>query len=303
MKSGSLFDETYENEKMIDWYDRIQSRLKLSYESMSIPTRFGQTHVIAAGDNNGPSIILLQGLGGNSMLWEPQLAHLAKEYRVYAIDVIGQMGKSAKTWLPYSDNSYSEWLLDILDNLKIEHTNIIGISFGARIVMRFSSFAPQRVTRLALLSPIGISMQRLNVVFQLLPFGISFYSPTDHQVKKLVHSLFGIPGQIMNKDCEEAMMIIFSNYRPVSGIRKTIDGMALFFPIVESELCRITAPTLLLVGKYERLCNPQAVIARGKLVFPNLKDAEIVTGAGHVMNYDRPEYINLRLTDFFSCNG
>ncbi len=63
-------------------------------------------------------------------------------------------GKSATTWLSYRDNSFSEWLLDILNALDIEKTNIVGLSFGARLVMRFSGYAPQRVSRAALLSPI-----------------------------------------------------------------------------------------------------------------------------------------------------
>lgn len=104
---------------------------------------------------------------------------------------------------------------------------------------------------------------------------------------------------IIDETCAEAMHIVFKHYRPVTGFKKTFDGLALFLPLPASELQQISAPTLLLVGEHEQLCNAPAVIARGRRFLSQLVAAELVPKAGHVMNYDCPEYINSRLTDFF----
>jgi len=285
---------------MVAWYERIQARLRIPYESIVVPTRFGKTHLITAGDQGAAALVLVQGLGGNAMLWEPQLADLARAHRVYALDVIGQMGKSAATWLPYRDDSFSEWLLDVVDALGIAKANMVGLSFGARLVMRFAAYAPQRIQRLALLSPIGITRQRLSIVWHILPLGMDWRKPSEQKIRDLVHRVLDTPGHRLDEDCAEAMYVVFRHYRPVAGFKKMIDGLALFLPLPASELRRITAPTLLLVGEHEQLCDPQAVIARGRRDLPNLVAAEIVPETGHVMNYDRPEYVNSRLIDFFS---
>jgi pimeloyl-ACP methyl ester carboxylesterase len=52
------------------------------------------------GGKNALPVLLIQGLGGNALLWKPQMPALPGRFRVYAEEVIGQMGKSANTWLP-----------------------------------------------------------------------------------------------------------------------------------------------------------------------------------------------------------
>jgi len=292
-------DVTRGQQAMIAWYERIQANLRVPYESITVPTRFGLTHLIAVGEKGAPPLVLVQGLGGNAMLWEPQLIDLSRTHRVFALDVIGQMGKSAATWLPYRDNSFSEWLVDTLNALGIDQTDLVGLSFGARLVMRFSAFAPQRVRRVALLSPIGITRQRLSIIWRILPIAVDLRKPADETIGDLVHTILDVPGHRLDEVCAEAMYIVFKYYRPVSGFKKTVDGLALFLPLSASELQRITAPTLLLVGEHEQLCDASAVIARGRRLLSHLVAAELVPKAGHVMNYDSPEYVNSRLIDFF----
>lgn len=285
------------------WYERIQANLCMPYESITVPTRFGPTHLIAAGEKEAAPLVLVQGLGGNAMLWQPQLADLSRTHRVYALDVIGQMGKSAATWLSYRDDSFSEWLVDTLNALGIDQTDIVGLSFGARLVMRFSAFAPQRVRRVALLSPIGITMQRLSIIWRILPMAVDLRKPSDKTISDLVHTILDVPGHRLDETCAEAMHIVFKHYRPVTGLKKTVDGLALFFPLSASELQRISALTLLLVGEHEQLCDASAVIARGRRLLSHLVAAELVPNAGHVMNYDSPEYVNSRLIDFFQVRS
>ena len=54
------------------------------------------------------------------------------------------------------------------------------------------------------------------------------------------------------------------------------------------------------MGQYEALFRPQAVVAQARKLLPNLAAAEIVTDAGHTMNYDRPDFVNERLLEFLS---
>jgi pimeloyl-ACP methyl ester carboxylesterase len=282
------------------WYEKTQARLRFPHEYLTVPTRFGKTHLLAAGKGQDRPLLLVQGMGGNAMLWEHQLGALSRRFRVYALDVIGQMGKSDPVWLSYRDDSFSEWLADVLDALAIGSAEMVGMSFGARLVMRFAGYAPQRVGRAALLSPIGISGMRWSVIRRVLPLGIDLHKPSDDKILRLVHAVFDVPGRTMDEPCAEAMYIIVKYYRPVKGWRQILDGLALFPPLPASELRRVRSPVLILAGEHEQLCDPRAVIGRARRLLPNLAAAEIVPDCGHLMHYDRPQIVNARLADFFS---
>lgn len=186
-------DATSGQQAMLAWYEKIQASLCMPYESITVSTRFGQTHLIAVGKKSAPPLVLVQGMGGNAMLWKPQLTDWFRTHRVYALDVIGKTGKSAATWLSYRDDSFSEWLSDTLNALGINQTDMVGLSFGARLVMRFSVFAPQRVRRIALLSPIGIAMQRLSIIWRILPMALDRQKPSDKAISDLVHTILDVP--------------------------------------------------------------------------------------------------------------
>ena len=63
-------------------------------EELDIPTRFGMTHVVAAGPKDAPALVLLHGYMATSVMWAPNIADLCGDHRVYAIDVMGQPSKS-----------------------------------------------------------------------------------------------------------------------------------------------------------------------------------------------------------------
>ncbi len=98
---------------MMAWYDAALERLSVPYQSFSVPTRLGETHLVAVGAQDAPPLVLVQGLGGNAMLWEPQLAALARAFRVYALDVVGQTGKSAPPPPPPPDGKFFQWVVHI----------------------------------------------------------------------------------------------------------------------------------------------------------------------------------------------
>lgn len=285
---------------MQDWYEKTRARLQFPHEYLTVRTRFGKTHMLAAGSKEARPLLLVQGMGGNAMLWEPQLERLARRYRVYALDVIGQMGKSDPVWLSYRDDSFSEWLADLLDELGIPSAGWVGMSFGARLVLRFAGYAPQRVERVALLSPVGISWMRWSIIWRVLPMGIDLHKPSDETIGRLLHAVFDVPGRPMDDHCAEAMFIILKYYRPVKGMRQILDGLTLFPPLPAAELRRVRAPALLLVGEHEQLCPPRAVVERARQLLPNLAAAEIVPGSGHLMQYDQPLFVGSRLSEFFS---
>jgi pimeloyl-ACP methyl ester carboxylesterase len=278
------------------WYDAELARQPVPVESRFVETRFGPTHLIIAGPVDAPPLVLVQGLGGNAMMWRPQLAAFARHHRVHALDVIGQTGRSAPAHPPHTGPAYAEWLVDVYDALEIERADILGLSMGGRLVLKFGAHAPERIRKAVLLSSIGFTMLGFGLFVHLLPVGFNLLTPSREVIGGLVRRILapGCDAQDENlASLVEAFCLFVTHYR-----QETWRGLPLAFPLPRAELRRHTAPTLLLMGQHEVLFNPQAVIARARRVLPNLVAAEIVPHAGHLMHYEQPDAVNARVLEF-----
>ena len=57
-------------------------------ELLRVPTREGETFVVACGHQDAPPVLAMQGSGANSAMWLPQIEAMAGHLRLYAVDVI-----------------------------------------------------------------------------------------------------------------------------------------------------------------------------------------------------------------------
>src|SRR5512134_816438 len=77
-------------------YEATLALWPASVESFDVPTHFGSTHVHACGPQGAPPLVLLPGQAISSTMWYPNIGALSQSYRVYAPDIIGDMGKSIR---------------------------------------------------------------------------------------------------------------------------------------------------------------------------------------------------------------
>src|SRR6059058_1367388 len=82
-----------------------------------------------AGRSGAPVIVLLHGVGANSMHWRYQLAGLSDSFRVIAWNAPGYILSDAfkAEWPTCQD--YSDALADFLATVKLDRVNIVGNSF------------------------------------------------------------------------------------------------------------------------------------------------------------------------------
>ncbi len=86
-------------------------------------------------------------------------ALLSSACRVYAIDIIGEPGKSRQSQLLKNRGDCADWLCDLMQGLGLERTNIAGLSYGGWHTLNFSLFFPDRINKIIALAP-GASIQR-----------------------------------------------------------------------------------------------------------------------------------------------
>ncbi len=131
--------------------DAIRTRLGGSYISLS----GGVTHYALEGPEMGQVVVLVHGGTVPMFTWDvvsPTLA--AAGYRVLRYDMYGR-GYSDRPPVTYNRNLYGDQLMELLDKLNlIEPVDLVGYSLGGGIVADFAARHPQRVRKLALISPV-----------------------------------------------------------------------------------------------------------------------------------------------------
>ena len=196
--------------RILGLYDRFQKDLGVSFDDRMVNTRFGETHVLVAGPEQGPPVVVTHG--GNSIT--PQglrgLLPLLKQghYRLYAPDTIGHPGKSAQVRLSPRDQSYGQWLNDVLDGLGLDSAGFIGGSFGAGIILRLAVYAPQRITKMALFVPSGIvAVPLTSMLFRItFPYLLYVLFPSHQRLFRAVQWM----GDDIDDDVLELIEAVFS---------------------------------------------------------------------------------------------
>jgi pimeloyl-ACP methyl ester carboxylesterase len=134
-----------------------------------VPTREGETFVVACGDENAPPLLLLHGSMANSAMWMGDVAAWAGHFRIYALDIIGDAGLSAPSRPPLASEAHALWLDDVMQALSLTQASMVGVSFGGWLALDYATRRPQGVESLVVLCPGGVGRQKVSFVFKLIP--------------------------------------------------------------------------------------------------------------------------------------
>jgi pimeloyl-ACP methyl ester carboxylesterase len=136
---------------------------------LRVPTREGETFVVACGAESAPPLVLLHGSGSNSVMWMGDVAAWATQFRVYSVDMIGEPGLSAPSRPALDSDAHALWLDDVLRELSLARASFVGLSLGGWLALDYAIRRPERVERLALLCPGGVGRQRPSFIWRVAP--------------------------------------------------------------------------------------------------------------------------------------
>ena len=134
-------------------YESTLQLWPVPYEKVFVSSRFGKTHVIVSGNPQGKPLVLLHGVLASATMWFPQVKAFSQDYRLFAVDILGDVNLSVPMHLPSNKIETAEWITTVFDGLGIEQASIIGISLGGFLALNFALHFPQRVSRMGVLDP------------------------------------------------------------------------------------------------------------------------------------------------------
>lgn len=141
-------------------YLHFLDRWPVPCERITVPTREGETFVLACGPKDAPPLLLFHGAGANATMWMGDIGEWSKHFRCYAVDMIGEPGLSAPSRPKLDSDAYALWLDDVLAALGVSQVAIVGVSLGGWLALDFATRRPGRAAGLALLCPGGVGKQR-----------------------------------------------------------------------------------------------------------------------------------------------
>jgi pimeloyl-ACP methyl ester carboxylesterase len=135
-------------------YDALLARWPVPVDVLELPSAYGTTRVNACGPKDAPPLVLLAGGFATSTVWFANVEELSAAFRVYAVDVIFDQGRSVASGRPVDGvEALTDWLGSVFDGLGLAQATLCGHSYGGWLALQFALHAPQRRTRLALLDP------------------------------------------------------------------------------------------------------------------------------------------------------
>ena len=266
--------------EIFKYYEALIAKANSAYEEIIVNTNYGDTYILAMGEKNFPPLILLHGSSMNSAMWIKEMEQYSLSYRVYAVDMPGEPGKSDERQLPFDGDDFPLWLNDVFNALLIKKASIVGISLGAWLGTKFSIKYSDKVDKLVLICPAGIGPQRKSFVFKAL-----FYSILgDKGIDKLYCKVNG----------DKPMPEIILNYQKLIGrhfnFRKEI--IPLFS---DEELRKLTMPIALFVGAKDIMLYSEKTANRLKSIANHAK-INLIEDEGHSL-VNQGDFIRAFLRD------
>ncbi len=149
-------------------YLEILKRWPVPNQQLRVPTREGETFIVGCGDENAPPLLLFHGSMTNSTMWMGDVAAWAADFRVYAVDMIGEAGLSAPSRPPLASEAHALWLDDVMQALSLTRASMVGVSLGGWLALDYATRRPDRVESLVVLCPGGVGRQKLRIVFKTI---------------------------------------------------------------------------------------------------------------------------------------
>jgi 3-oxoadipate enol-lactonase len=236
-------------------------------------------NVEVEGRDGAPVLMLSNSLGTNLHMWDDQAPEFSRHFRLVRYDRRGH-GKSGAPKGPYSFGRFGRDILAIADALKIKTFNWCGLSMGGMDGQWLGANAAGRVEKLVL----------ANTNFYYAdkgPWGERIKFVQDNGLAPLVE-----PNMVrwftegFRNSAPQAMvrmkdMFLASNPAGYVACVEAIRDMDF-----RASNPRITAPTLVIVGKQDPATPPAA----GEAIAQQIKGAKLVAlDAAHISNVEQPK--------------
>jgi 3-oxoadipate enol-lactonase len=235
------------------------------------------------------TLVLVQGLGGTTNTWYPQVQVLKRDFRVIAYDLAGSGRSAVKDEITI--NSHVQDLLRVIEQIGCTRVHLAGHSLGTIICLHFAAAHPDRVESLALFGPFPQAPEPARAALR------------DRAAKARAEGMSGIADAVVaggtsedtriNQPAAAAFVRESVMAQPREGYARNCEALA---AAVAADLSPIACPALLVTGDQDRIAPPDT--ARSMAGAMKAAELKVLDGCGHWATIERAKQANYALTLF-----
>jgi pimeloyl-ACP methyl ester carboxylesterase len=262
---------------------------------MLVETCVGRLFVDRVG--RGPDVVLWPSLLTDGAMWRPQVDALRERYRFTIVDPPGH-GRSQALRRPYTLDDCVEGAVQLLAACGLSRAGWAGLSWGGMVGMRLASRHPERVAALALLDTSARRDRPAKLAaYRALAAVERIAGPVRALGRVLLPVMFCRETLRQHPELAEAFLDKLVRMDRVA-LAYAVDAVMFSRRDVTSELSRITAPTLVLVGEQDVATPPR----EAEHLVAHVPGAQLVRipRAGHLTTLEQPEAVTAALDAFFA---
>jgi pimeloyl-ACP methyl ester carboxylesterase/flavin reductase (DIM6/NTAB) family NADH-FMN oxidoreductase RutF len=264
----------------VSYHDRKGETLRVGYR------RGGQ----------GPTVVLIHGVGLQKSIWTPQFKALQGDYDVIAVDMLGHGASSRPPASPQLAD-YADAVLAVLDELKVAKAFVVGHSMGALVALEFGLAHPDRTLGIVAINAVfcRTTGQRATIAARAAELRggkqIPDWAPT-------LSRWFGSPVPADAQTAAEDTRKLLAEIDPV-GYARTYRLFSEADAEHSGRLSRLGAPALFITGTDDPNSTPEMSQAmarlapRGQLV--------VMPEARHMMTLTHADAVNRELRVFLAA--
>jgi pimeloyl-ACP methyl ester carboxylesterase len=231
--------------------------------------------------------------GAYGLVWDSFLDALSQTHTVYAPEHPGTTPGDPDAIKTLDDLwDLVLYYYEVLDELQLESPAVVGHSFGGMVAAEVAATDPRRVSRMVLVSPIGLWLDEAPVKnwMSMAPEPLAraiFYEPEGPVAKQMLE---------LPEDPEERVEAQIHNIWTLACTGKFV------WPIpdkgLKKRMRRIQAPTLVIWGRQDQLI-PSIYAQEFTKRIPGSR-AELVDRASHVPQLEQLDTVSQLVRDFLS---
>jgi 3-oxoadipate enol-lactonase len=240
---------------------------------------------IESGGGSATPLVFLHGVGSDKSVWHPQLAHFGQQRRTLAFDYPGY-GDSDPPPEGTTREDYASAIVSAMHELGVDRAHICGLSLGGVVAIAIHHAAPDRCASLILAD-----------TFAVHPEGRAIYERSlagSHDLRAMAEARVDI---LIAQPADQAVRTeVVETMARIDPAAYRIGAEAVWLADQRKRAQAIDVPTLILVGDQDLVTPPELSSELLDLI-PDAR-MQVIAGAGHLGNIEKPGEFNRIVGDF-----
>jgi pimeloyl-ACP methyl ester carboxylesterase len=244
----------------------------------------------------GEPLILIPYLAADYACYAFQVAEYAKHFTCISLDLRGT-GESDKPERPYTTEHLADDVAAFMRSMGVSRAHVSGLSLGAAVGMWLAAKYPDMVMSLSLHSGWPKTDPYLRAVVESLQLVVKTLQSVPEMVIRALFPWCFTPELYAAKPEYIQSLADFVRSRPAMSVADfLLQSNAVITHDVESQLSKITAPTLITFGRYD-MATSTRFADRMKRGIHN-SELLIFEGSSHAPLYEKVEEFNAQTLAF-----